>query len=109
MRMAAKLNAALVISLAMTLCAGCAQSRLRQSDDFGVSVRQDVAAQVAVPDAQYEGTPAPGSSGARVGLAQKRYQTNSVIPPSQIGASNPGSLSNSGTVSSGGAGTDSSP
>ena len=53
------------------LLSGCTQSALRISPDFGNAVHQDMAAQIADPDARYEGTPAPGSNGARVGLAQK--------------------------------------
>src|ERR1700754_3412079 len=75
-----------VLCLAPAL-AGCAQSELRLNPDFGTAVRQDVASQIADPDAHYEGTPAPGSAGLRVGLAQKRYGTNSVVPPSTITAS----------------------
>jgi len=40
-------------------------------------------------------TPAPGSKGQRVGLAQKRYDTNQVIPPLDIGASNTASVNTS--------------
>jgi hypothetical protein len=65
----------------------CTQSSLRISPDFGSSLRQDVAAQIADPDARYEGSPAPGSASARVDLAQKRYNTNQVIQPTSNTAS----------------------
>lgn len=79
----------------VTVCVGlsaCTQSSLRISPDFGNAVRQDVAAQIADPDAQYEGSPAPGSSGARVELAQKRYDKNQVVQPSAVTASGAGSI-----------------
>ncbi len=49
------------------LCLGpalsaCAQSSLRLDPDFGKALHQDLAAQIADPDAHYEGTPAPVSS-----------------------------------------------
>ncbi|HEY3696563.1 hypothetical protein [Phenylobacterium sp.] len=71
--------AALAAAIAGLGLTGCAAQHL--SPDFGVAVRQDLAAQVADPDARYTGDPAPGSSGARVGLAQKRYQSGTVIAP----------------------------
>ena len=77
---------AIVLGMA-PLVSACTQSSIRLSPDFGNAVRQDLAAQIADPDAHYEGTPAPGSSGARVGLAQKRYDTNQVIQPSATTAS----------------------
>lgn len=61
---------------------GCVQSQVHLSDDFGYAVRQAVVAQIADPDARYRGDPAPGSNGARVGLAQERYRTGKVTPPS---------------------------
>ncbi len=77
----------------LPVLAGCTESRPNIASDFGVSVKQDVAAQVADPDARYKGVPAPGSDGARVGLAQKRYQEDKVIEPTTLSAS-------SGTIGS---------
>ena len=77
-------------ALVMVICAAlsaCTQSSLRISPDFGNAVNQDMVAQIADPDAHYEGVPAPGSSPARVGLAQKRYNANQVIQPSSTTAS----------------------
>lgn len=65
----------------------CTESRLHMSRDFGVAVRQDVAAQIADPDARYSGDPAPGSNGSRVGLAQKRYESNTVVEPASSATS----------------------
>jgi|SRR5438874_2687992 len=84
-------RASLMIAVCMGLAA-CTQSSLRIQPDFGNALHQDIAAQIADPDARYEGTPAPGSDPARVGLAQKRYQANQVIPPSAVTASGAGSI-----------------
>ena len=86
----------LVIAAALGLCA-CAQnptqSEMRMSPDFGDAVRENLAAQIADPDAHYTGTPAPGASdGARIDLAQTRYQKNQVIQPSTTTASSAGSI-----------------
>ena len=67
--------------------------------DYGVAVRQDLAAQVADPDAHYTGVPAPGSDGSRVSLAQTRYQSNSVVPPATV-SSNSSSASPVGSSAS---------
>ena len=72
---------------AALLLASCEESRLRLAPDFGVAVRQDVAAQIADPDAQYAGVPAPASNGSRVGLAQTRYETGKVIQPASTSTS----------------------
>jgi hypothetical protein len=81
-------RAALMVAICVApALSACAQSSLRISPDFGSAVRQDVAAQIADPDAHYEGTPAPGSASARVGLAQRRYNANQVILPASTTAS----------------------
>ena len=79
-------------AIAMLGLAACtqnpSQSEMRMSPDFGDAVRENLAAQIADPDAHYVGTPAPGASdGARIDLAQTRYQQNQVIPPSSTTAS----------------------
>jgi hypothetical protein len=94
---------ALVIAACMALPA-CTQSSLRINPDFGSALHQDVAAQIADPDARYEGTPAPGSAGPRVGLAQKRYDANQVIPPSATTASSARSIGNADNGTGGGTG-----
>ena len=73
---------------------GCTVSEVKMSPDFGQAVRQDLVAQIADPDAHYLGTPAPGSNGARVGLAQKRYEKGQVIQPSSTTASSASSMGN---------------
>lgn len=79
--LAKKTFAAVGLTVLLAGVAGCSESRLHISNEFGQSVRQDVAAQVAEPDAAYKGTPDPGAGGARVGLAQDRYGRNEVIKP----------------------------
>jgi type IV pilus biogenesis protein CpaD/CtpE len=70
----------MMLTVALGGLAGCVQSQKTLGSDFGVAVRQDVAAQIADPDARY---PADTSTdGARVGLAQDRYRTGKSIQPS---------------------------
>ena len=76
-----------VALLPILLLGGCAQPELDMSPDFGVALRQDLAAQIADPDAHYTGIPAPGADGARAALAQTRYQKNDVIQPATMTAS----------------------
>ena len=81
-------RAALAMALLITpALSACTQSSLRISPDFGSALRQDVAAQIADPDAHYEGVPQPGSASSRVGLAQRRYNANQVIQPASMTAS----------------------
>lgn len=92
----------MTVCLSVLALAGCTQSTLRISPDFGSAIRQDQAAQIADPDARYVGTPAPGSKGQRVGLAQKRYDSNQVIQPLDVTASNEGVINNSNSSSNAG-------
>lgn len=75
-----------VVLLAAGALGGC-YSQTRLSPDFGVAVRQDVAAQIADPDAHYAGVAQPGSNADRVSLAQRRYVAGRVIPPASTGTS----------------------
>ena len=69
------------------LLSGCtADGQLKDdmgSADFGRSVREDMAAQIADPDAAYKGPPPP-SSGERAQIAQQRYATDSVKQPVSV-------------------------
>ena len=78
---------ALLVASAV-LAAGCADSRMHLSDDFGQAVKQDTMAQIANPDAKYSGDPAPGSNGVRVAAAQDRYVNGKVITPEAAHAAN---------------------
>ena len=103
-----KTGRALLAMAIMTPALSACQSSLRLSPDFGSALRQDVASQIADPDAHYEGVPPPGSASARVGLAQKRYNANQVIQPTSATASSKttGGLDNGngGGMGSGGVG-----
>ena len=103
-----KTGRALLAMAIMTPALSACQSSMRLSPDFGSAVRQDVAGQIADPDAHYEGVPQPGSASARVGLAQKRYNANQVIQPATTTASSKttGGLDNGsgGGMGSGGVG-----
>jgi hypothetical protein len=87
---------------------GCTDSVTRLSPDFGVAVRQDMAAQIADPDAHYAGTPAPASNGARTSLAQSRYLKGQVIQPTSLSASN-GLIGSQNASDSGAAGSGTAP
>jgi hypothetical protein len=76
-------EAAWIVSAGFVL-AGCTESRLHVGEDFSRAVRQEQAAQLSDPDARYAGIPKPGTNGARVGLAQARYEHNAVIPPAYM-------------------------
>ena len=79
-----------------------AQSEIRLSPDFGDALRENLAAQIADPDPHYAGTLAPGASdGARIDLAQTRYQKNEVVRPASTTAS---SRTFGGSDNGGGAG-----
>jgi hypothetical protein len=73
---------------ASLLAAGCADSRMHLSDDFGAAYKQDTMAQIANPDAKYKGDPAPGSNGVRVAAGQDRYVNGKVIAPEAARAAN---------------------
>jgi type IV pilus biogenesis protein CpaD/CtpE len=79
------------LALAGGLLCGCendpTQSKIRLSNDFGAAVNQDLAAQIADPDAGRNAGPPPPGDGARAALAQTRYKQDKVIPPSTLGAS----------------------
>ena len=81
------------------MVAGCADEKQLANDmgsaDFGRAVHEDLAAQIADPDAVYKGPPPP-SSGKRADLAQTRYQNDKVTPPAAISSSSGGGGGSSG-------------
>jgi outer membrane murein-binding lipoprotein Lpp len=83
------------------LLSACADEKQLNADmhasDFGRAVREDMAAQIADPDAAYKGPPPP-SSGERAALAQTRYKADRVIQPVGV------STLQSATATSGGGG-----
>jgi len=89
----------LLLTVALAGLSACVQSQKTLAGDFGVAVRQDIAAQIADPDARYPADTA--TDGARVGLAQERYRAGKSIQP------NTGSMTVGGA--SGGAGASGAP
>src|SRR5271154_6680380 len=100
-----KRNGLIASLVAVLALSACTQSTLRMQPDFGVAVRQDIAAQIADPDAHYTGTPAPGSDGSRVSLAQSRYQTDTVVTPASISSSSSSASPAGSSTSSAGSST----
>jgi hypothetical protein len=86
MRMTIKTGLGPALAAAGLALAGCAPG-LHLSEDFGRSVRGEVVAQVAEPDAKYVGIPEPGTSGYRVTSAQDRYNKGEVIQPASTSTS----------------------
>lgn len=76
-----------VLAAAAAGLSACTQSEIRLEPDFGSAITQDKAAQVADPEPHYAGVPAPGSDGARVAAAVRRYETGRVIQPAAVSAS----------------------
>ncbi|MGZ3276954.1 MAG: hypothetical protein ACXWKT_02480 [Caulobacteraceae bacterium] len=74
------------VALAASALGACA-SQLRMSPDFAVAVRQNIAAQIADPDARYVGTPQPGTTSERVAAAQQRLASGKVIQPAATSTS----------------------
>lgn len=68
---------------------------------LGEAVRHDLALQTLDPDPQYEGTVMEGGSGARAGLAQKRYREGTVFQPVRVTTSSNSIGGGSGSGSSG--------
>lgn len=71
----------LTIGLAALGLCGCAQQANMVDPDFGVALRQNIAAQVADPAPRYVRAEPPASDGSRTALAQQRYQKGQVIVP----------------------------
>lgn len=75
----------LTVGLAALALSGCSSAVYKAADiddpNFGRAVRQNLAAQVANPAPDYAYTDPPASSGPRTSVAQKRYETGTVIQP----------------------------
>lgn len=74
---------------------GCVSPQLPLAADYGVALRQNIAAQIANPEARYIREESPAASGSRAAIAQERYVKGAVISPG---------AQNTTTISSGGAG-----
>lgn len=79
---------ALALAGATIALTGCIDARKDLSPDFGNAVRANLAAQIADPEARYEGVLQPGGDGARAALAASRYGKNQVVQPAQASTSN---------------------
>lgn len=90
----------LTIGLAALGLTGCVQANTL-NPDFGVALRQNIAAQVADPAPRYDRTDPPASDGPRTALAQQRYEKGEVIQPASQGTTQIRSSSGSGGGGSG--------
>jgi type IV pilus biogenesis protein CpaD/CtpE len=72
--------ALLTIGLTALGLGGCVQGNT-VDPDFGVAVRQNIAAQIADPAPNYVRADPPASDGSRTALAQQRYEKGAVIAP----------------------------
>lgn len=72
---------------AVAALAGCADARRDLSPDFGAAVRTNLAAQIADPEARYDGVRQPADDGVRAALAASRYGKNQVVQPAQAATS----------------------
>jgi len=82
--------ALLTIGLSALGLTGCVQATT-VDPEFGVAVRQNIAAQIADPAPHYERDLPAASDGPRTALAQQRYQKGQVIPPETTSTSTVGS------------------
>lgn len=79
--------ALLTIGLSALGLSACVQATT-VDPEFGVALRQNIAAQVADPAPRYERTAPPASDGPRTALAQQRYEKGQVIPPAATATTN---------------------
>src|SRR5690349_4822113 len=70
-----------LVALALSGCEAIPNQAHQTDPNFGRALRQNLAAQVADPAPNYEYAEPPASSGPRTGIAQKRYDTGTVLPP----------------------------
>lgn len=73
-----------IVGAALAL-SGCVQAPGHMQPDFSYAVRQNIAVQIADPEARYARVVNPASSGARATLAQERYVYGQVVQPSAEG------------------------
>ena len=79
--------ALLTIGLSALGLSACVQATT-VDPEFGVALRQNIAAQVADPAPRYERTAPPASDGPRTALAQQRYEKGDVIQPAATATTN---------------------
>ena len=77
----------LAVLAAVVALSGCADARRDLSPGFGATVRANLAAQIADPEARYDRVRQPGDDGVRAALAASRYGKNQVVQPAQAATS----------------------
>lgn len=94
------LRTSTIVALAVAALSlgACVSAQGNLSPDYGQSVKQNLAAQVADPDAAYLRDAPPAAAGARTNLAQDRYNKGKVTQPAAASASRVG---NSGAAAPG--------
>lgn len=85
--MTLRTSTTIALGFAALALGACVSAQGNLSPDYGQSVKQNLAAQVADPDAAYRRDAPPAASGARTNLAQDRYNKGKVIPPAAASAS----------------------
>lgn len=87
MRIRHLVRTAAAVALPLVLAA-CVNPQKNLDPEFGQSVRQDLTAQIADPDARYARQDPPAASGARSALAQQRYNKGTPTPVASQGTTN---------------------
>jgi hypothetical protein len=77
----------LAVLAAVAALTGCADTRGDLSPGFGTTVRANLAAQIADPEARYDRVRQPAGDGVRAVLAAGRYGKNQVVQPAQAATS----------------------
>lgn len=88
--MTLRTSTTIALAIAALALGACVSAQGNLSPDYGQSVKQNLAAQIADPDASYRRDAPPAAAGARTNLAQDRYNKGKVIPPSAASASRVG-------------------
>jgi hypothetical protein len=68
-------------ALALSGCEAIPNQATTNDPNFGRALRQNIAAQIADPAPNYAYDNPPASSGPRTSVAQKRYDTGTVLQP----------------------------
>ncbi|MDP3869325.1 hypothetical protein [Phenylobacterium sp.] len=88
--MTLRTSTTIALAFAALALGACVSAQGNLSPDYGQSVKQNLAAQIADPDASYRRDTPPAAAGARTNLAQDRYNKGKVIPPTAASASRVG-------------------
>ncbi len=88
--MTLRTSTTIVLGLAALALGACVSAQGNLAPDYGQSVKQNLAAQIADPDASYRRDAPPAATGARTNLAQDRYNKGKVLQPAAANASRVG-------------------